>query len=64
MSKALSEITHFVPTLRMEMIAFAETKTRHDRERALKAIAYMEAMAVELRKEVMTIQLAKEDGDE
>lgn len=52
MNRALTDIRLFTHTLELEIEAFKETRTGHDRERARKALSHLEKMIASLRQEV------------
>ena len=53
----------FMPTLQREIDAFARTRTKHDQQRVIKALGYLEDTLAELRKEVSSVQLSTENDE-
>ena len=61
MKDDLDRIQWFLPTLRREIDAFIETRTKHDQQRVVKAIGHLEDILADMLKEVMNVQLRRED---
>lgn len=57
MKDTIDNIALFLPTLKREVDAFAETRTKHDLSRASKALGYLQDQIDDLRKELLSVTI-------
>lgn len=63
MTEQLHNILGILPALKRELEAFAETRTKHDRQRAINAVEFLQKATAELKAEIMNVQLRREEDE-